>query len=133
MAATGTKTVPTTWPIVYTQRRVRRATASSRGAWVLFLGFGLPAALMALLTSLAAAGIYVDLFRPFWQPWPPDLWKPALGAGVFALTLAYLTYRVGLRSGVRSAAMRVIASSQPPRSARPTPPPPPPDDLSWDL
>ena len=111
------------WPIAY-GRRTRRASGGGTGlAWAFFLGLGFPFGLMALLTALAGAGVYVDLFRPFWLPWPPDLLKPFLGVAVFVASLAYLAYRSGWRSGFRTAAFVR------PASARPLPPPPPPDDL----
>lgn len=123
MATAHAQTTRRTWPIVY-GRRTRHAPGGGTGlAWALFLALGLPFALMSVLTVLAHGGIYVDLLRPLWQPWPPDLLKPLLGVAVFAATLAYLAYRSGWRSGFRTAAFAR------PADARPLPPPPPPDDL----
>lgn len=114
------------WPIAY-GRRTRRASGGGTGlAWAFFLGLGLPFALMSALSVLARAGVYIDLFRPLWQPWPPDLVKPFLGLAVFAATLAYLAYRSGWRSGFRTAAWTRPAAERP--LALPLPPPPPPED-----
>ncbi len=102
MAAMNARPVRRTWPIAYGHRA---RTSPDRGvglAWVLFLGLGLPFVLMSVLTILARAGFYVEILRPLWQPWPPDLLKPFLGVAVFAATLAYLAYRVGRRAGFRS-------------------------------
>ncbi|HII40112.1 MAG TPA: hypothetical protein HA326_02725 [Thermoplasmata archaeon] len=132
MAATETRRARRTWPIVY-ERRMRTSHGAGTGvAWALFLGLGLPFALMTGLTVLARGGIYVELFRPLWQPWPPDLLKPFLGLAVFAATLAYLAYRVGQRRGLRvGAGIRRAAAVGPAArpQALPIPPPPPPDDL----
>lgn len=147
MAAAETRHVRRTWPIVY-DRPVRTAPSSGvRLAWALFLGAGLPFALMAVLTMLARAGIYIELLRPLWQPWPPDLLKPLLGVAVFAATLAYLAYRMGKRSGFRTGAAvgfvsarnrsedrgrettRVTAETE----EKPSVPPPPPEDSLFDL
>jgi hypothetical protein len=146
MAATETRRARTIWPIVY-ENRTRPARGSGVGiAWALFLGLGLPFVLMTILTVLARAGIYVELFRPLWQPWPPDLLKPFLGVGVFAATLAYLAYRVGHRRGLRagagvalvaarggaeSRASRTVPADRP--EAPPLPPPPPSDVLHEEL
>jgi len=58
-------------------------------AWVLFLLLGLPFLVMAALTFLAAARIYVEPLRMLWQPWPPDVLKPFIGIAAFAATVAY--------------------------------------------
>ena len=101
MAATETRHARRAWPIAY-GRRTRTSPGAGTGiAWALFLSLGLPFALMTVLTVLARSGFYVELLRPLWQPWPPDLLKPFLGVAVFAATLAYLTYRVGPRRGFR--------------------------------
>ncbi len=146
MAATETRHARRTWPIAY-GRPIRTAPSSGTHlAWALFLGLGVPFVLMAALTMLARAGIYIELLRPLWQPWPPDLLKPFLGVAVFAATLAYLAYRVGRRSGFRSGTVVGIASARNyPDSrrveSRPIPaaadahplPPPPPDDSFYEL
>jgi hypothetical protein len=135
------------WPIVYDRRTRRAREGGTRGAWALFLGLGLPFLLMAVLTVLAHAGTTVALFRPLWQPWPPDLLKPVLGLAVFAATLAHLAYRIGRRAGFRAGTRAVLVPLRTPREnasrwnvppatpplgtrpdARPLPPPPPPDD-----
>ena len=136
MAATETRRVRASWPIAY-ERCTRRSPGSGTGvAWALFLGAGVPFLLMTVLTVLARAGIYVDLLRPLWQPWPPDLLKPFLGVAVFAATLAFLAYRVGRRRGFRagSGAGLIAGRSEAvarfvPSAAAPLPPPPPPDDV----
>ena len=136
MAATETRRVRASWPIAY-ERRTRRSPGSGTGvAWALFLGAGVPFLLMTVLTVLARAGIYVDLLRPLWQPWPPDLLKPFLGVAVFAATLAFLAYRIGRRRGFRagSGAGLIAGRSEAvarfvPSAAAPLPPPPPPDDV----
>lgn len=146
MAVTETRRVRTAWPIVY-ERPTRAVRGSGVGlAWALFLGLGVPFILMTVLTLLAGAGVYVDLLRPLWQPWPPDLLKPFLGVAVFAATLAYLTYRVGHRRGFRvGAGVRIVASRTEPErptvpnrpaaipAAPPLPPPPPVDVLDEPL
>jgi hypothetical protein len=93
---------------------------------------------MATLTVLARAGIYVDVFRPLWQPWPPEVLKPFLGLGVFAASLAYLAYRAGHRRGftagvgvgltaIRTSTEAHAAEVKPtPEPEAPPPPPPPP-------
>lgn len=49
---------------------------------------GLPAGVMALLVLLAYQGVYVDVLRPLWSPWPPDVWKVVIGVVAFTITLA---------------------------------------------
>lgn len=140
------KSVRRSWPIVYGRRRHPAPYPGVRLAWALFLGLGVPFVLMALLTVLARAGFYIDLLRPLWQPWPPDLLKPFVGLAVFAVTLAYLAYRVGLRSGFRSRSVARAASESGfatdrsgtaetgyARSYAGVPPPPPPDEIPADL
>ena len=143
MAAEQTRHARSTWPIVYGHRSRSSRGAGTTIAWILFLVLGIPFILMAALTMLARAGIYVDLFRPLWQPWPPDDLKPFLGLGVFAATLAYLAYRAGHRRGftaglgvgltaIRTSAETRIAATNP--TAEPeappasVPPPPPPEE-----
>ncbi len=144
MATTDAKVLRRTWPIVY-GRRTEPARGGRVGlAWALFLLLGLPFVLMTVLTVLARAGTYVDLFRPLWQPWPPDLLKPFLGVAVFAATLAYLAYRIGHRSGFRAGAGAGMASVRnsaevptrgketaaiPAEVPAPPVPPPPPEDV----
>ena len=140
MAATQTQRAHRTWPIAYGHRRRVSRGIGTGMAWALFLGLGLPFALMAALTTLARTGIYVDLLRPLWQPWPPDLVKPFLGIAVFAATLAFLAYRVGHRSGFRAGIVNRMASARnaasvgdrlsPSGTNAPAelPPPPPPAD-----
>ncbi len=143
MAATETRH-RTTWPIVY-ENRGRTSRGHGTGvAWALFLGLGVPFILMTILTLVAGAGFYVELLRPLWQPWPPDLWKPFLGVAVFAATLAYLTYRMGHRRGFRvGSGVNLVASrsrnephgvpNAPPPTEPPAVPPPPPDILDEPL
>lgn len=150
MATMNARSVRRTWPIVYGQR-TRTAPEPGVGlAWALFLFLGVPFGLMTVLTILARGGIYVDLFRPLWQPWPPDLLKPLLGVAVFAATLAYLTYRRGHRAGYRAGSFAALVSARKtaegasrgtdPASAvstvtpqSPPVPPPPPEDGWTDL
>ena len=149
MATTDAKVFRRTWPIVY-GRRTEPARGGRVGlAWALFLLLGLPFVLMTVLTVLARAGVYVDIFRPLWQPWPPDLLKPFLGVAVFATTLAYLAYRIGHRAGFRAGTGVGMASVRksaevPTRAnetaapaadvqAPPVPPPPPEDALAETL
>ncbi len=147
MAVNETRHVRRTWPIVYA-RPTHPVHRNGVGlAWAFFLGLGVPFVLMSVLTMLARAGIYVDLFRPLWQPWPPDLLKPFLGVAVFAVTLAYLAYRLGHRSGFRTGtaagiiSARYLSRSPYPElpastTASPAPapvPPPPPEDADFDL
>lgn len=126
-------------PISFGYRRRRRLPNEHplRWAWAFLLIVGLPFALMGVLTTIARAGVYVDLFRPLWQPWPPDVLKPFLGFGIFAASLAYLAYCAGKRSGFQSGIGVGIASTRnwveehtpPPAPASTTPvenPPPPP-------
>lgn len=133
------KSTRRTWPIAYGRRRERAQEGSLRAAWALFLGLGVPFGLMAVLTVLARAGIFVDLFRPLWQPWPPDVLKPFVGLAGFAGTLAYLAYRAGHRSGYRAGSVAGVAAArneaegryQPqeggvPATDPPVPAPPPP-------
>lgn len=143
MAATETRR-HATWPIVYESRGRTSRGYGTGAAWALFLGVGVPFFLMTILTLLARAGFYVEFLRPLWQPWPPDLWKPLVGVGVFAATLAYLTYRVGHRRGFRvGAGVGLVAGRSrtdtptvayaAPRVEAPAVPPPPPDILDEPL
>ncbi len=102
-----------------------------RLAWILFLLLGLPFLVMATLTSLAAARIYVDPLRMFWQPWPPEVLKPFIGIAAFAATLAYLAYRIGRSRGFHSGTLAGLAAARnlaedwkPPSEREPQPPPP---------
>lgn len=70
-------------------------------AWILFFVIGLPAAFMAALAPLTSVGIHIELLRPLWQPWPPDILKPVLGVVGFVATFAYLCYRIGRIAGYR--------------------------------
>lgn len=143
MGATQTRTVHRTWPIAYGRPRYPTLRADARLAWALFLGLGVPAALVGALTTLARAGIYVEPFRPLWLPWPPDVLKSVLGFTGFAATLAYLAHRLGWRSGIRAGTAAGIAAARnggdlrrpvPRREGRRVPakiPPPPPPE-PWD-
>ncbi len=147
MAATETRFIHSTWPIVYGHRRNRPQGHGTGVAWALFLLVGVPSFLMTALTMLARAGIYIDVLRPLWQPWPPELLKPFLGVAGFAGTLAFLAYRVGHRSGFRRGEGAGYASARgwveaqaraherAAAMALPAPavPPPPPDDepVEW--
>lgn len=140
MAATETRRARNPWPIVYGHRTAPSRSAGTALAWIFFLGLGLPFFLMTILTVLARAGIYVELFRPLWQPWPPEVLKPFLGIAAFVATLGYLAFRVGQRRGFRAGigvGMSAIRTSEEARAASnrpapepeapPAPPPPPPD------
>lgn len=139
MAAIQTRHARSAWPIVYGHRTTPSRGAGTAVAWALFLGLGLPFALMGVLTVLARAGVYVDLFRPLWLPWPPEVLKPFLGFTVFALTFAYLAYRAGHRRGftvgvgvgltaIRESTDALSAGSPPIVPELPPPPPPLPED-----
>lgn len=138
-----------TWPIIYGPRPVAAPEPTPRLAWALFVLLGLPFGLMTVLVVLADAGITVPLFGVLWMPFPPEVVKPFIGLGIFAATLAYLTYRIGHRTGFHAgtgvglAAARNYAESHaapaaaqepeapPPRmepSVDPTATPPPPDE-----
>ncbi len=106
MAAAGTGRVRgQAWARI-TQPKKPRANAL---AWALFLVIGLPLGVMAALDLLATTGLYVDVLRPFWRPWPSDIVKSFLGIAGFAATLAYLTYRKGREKGFKSG--RVAATA----------------------
>ncbi len=138
MAATHAKASRRGYPIVYGRPTPAKSGAGTALAWLLFLALGLPFLLMAVLEVLARAGIYVDLFRPLWQPWPPDVVKPFLGIAVFVATLGFLAYRAGHRRGFRtgvgvglsatraSAEPRATPNPGPTEAETPPPPPPPP-------
>ena len=101
MGATGTKNAR-----AYRSWRPTRPAGQAheralRWAWALFLVFGVPFLLMAVLTTLAMARIYVEPFRALWQPFPPEALKPLLGVATFAATLGYLAYRAGRNRGFR--------------------------------
>ena len=132
MAESATKLDLRTVPIYRRRRTAPAAVGAPRLAWALFLLLGLPFGLMAILSVLARGGIYVDLFRPFWQPWPPDLLKPFLGLTVFVATLAYLTYRLGRRTGYRTGTVAGIASERRWTEEHHAPPPPVPAAPSAD-
>ncbi len=106
MAAAGTGRVRgRAWDRI-TQPKKRRANAL---AWALFLVIGLPLGVMAALDLLATTGLYVDVLRPFWRPWPSDIVKSFLGIAAFAATLAYLTYRRGREKGFKSGSVAATA------------------------
>ncbi len=119
---------------------VRAPDATPRFAWGLFIVVGLPFALMGVLTLLAQSGIYVRLFSPLWQPWPPDTYKPFVGLLGFVATLAFLANRIGRRTGFRAGHLAGKAAARneleaEKQEATPVPavvevapvPPPPPD------
>lgn len=86
------------------RRKARPPEGPPRLAWGLFLVVGVPFVLMGALTVLARDGVYVDVFKPLWAPWPPEVLKPFLGFAGFFATLAYLVYRLGHRTGYRAGA-----------------------------
>ena len=102
---------------------------------------------MTILNVLANFGIYVHVFSPLWQPWPPEVLKPFIGVAVFAGTLAFLAYRTGHRRGFRTgvgvglSATRPLpedpsvaeALEPPAEEPAPTPPPPPPESVDEPL
>ena len=146
MAAAEAKATPHVWPIVYGHPPKPTVGAGTALAWVLFLLLGLPFALMTVLNVLANSGIYVRIFSPLWQPWPPEVLKPFVGVAVFAGTLAFLAYRLGHRRGFRSgvgiglSATRpaleepsVAEALEPPAEEPAVPPPPPPPDAADDI
>ncbi|HYV08132.1 MAG TPA: hypothetical protein VEL81_00935 [Thermoplasmata archaeon] len=109
MAASGTGRVRgRTWARI-TQARKSRAKAL---AWGLFLVIGLPLGLMATLNLLGAVGIYVDVLRPFWRPWPSDILKSLIGIAAFAASLAYLAYREGRETGYKSGTVAATATAR---------------------
>ncbi len=140
MATTQFRATGRSWPIVYGRRMRSSRGSGTTFAWALFLVLGVPFFLMTLLTTLARTGVYVDLFRPLWQPWPPDALKPFIGLGGFVATLGYLAYRLGhvrgfrvgmglgLRSGRSTIESRpALAAGTVPSGTPELPPPPPPD------
>lgn len=142
MASTGTTPPPPAASAAARPPRIRTPEGTPWFAWAVFLVLGIPLALMALLTLAARSGVYVDLLRPLWVPWPPDFLKPVVGFAGFAATLGYLAFRLGERSGFRSGTLagiaqgrnwaegRYAASGPPPETTDATapPPPPPPDE-----
>ncbi len=112
MASKGSGVDLRTVPIRRRKRRTPSPDGGARLAWGLFLVLGLPFGIMTVLTVLARMGVYVDVFRPLWAPWPPDLLKPLLGIVVFAATLAYLAYRLGRRTGFRTGNVAGLASAR---------------------
>ena len=110
MAAPGTQAVPTTASIEMTMEKTAQRGRAPRLPWILFLVIGVPFGLMAALGPLAAAGIYIEPLRPFWQPWPPDVAKPFIGAAGFIATLAYLVYKIGRMAGFQRGTVAVTAA-----------------------
>lgn len=142
MAATHVRTSARSWPIVYRRHARSSRSSGTAGAWALFLIVGIPFFLMTVLTTLARTGLYVDLFRPLWAPWPPDALKPFIGLAGFVATLGYLAYRKGHARGFRMglgvglSSMRQTIDVRPALPAGPAepaalelPPPPPPESL----
>ncbi len=131
MDALGTTASPSPGSTGLQPNRELPEERAPRLAWVLFLLLGLPFLVMATLTFLAAARIYVEPLRMFWQPWPPDVLKPFIGISAFAGTLAYLVYRIGRSRGFHSGALvglaagRNLAEGWKPPSERVSQPPPP--------
>jgi len=71
-------------------------------AWLSFGLGGIPATLMVALMALAEFGVYVDIFRPLWQPWPPDWVKYLLGSTISAgATLDLVTAYARVRKARR--------------------------------
>ena len=95
MAAPGTQDVPTTASVEMVMEKTAQRGRGHTLPWILFLVIGIPFGLMAALGPLTAAGIYIEPLRGLWQPWPPDLAKPFIGAAAFVVTFAYLVYRTG--------------------------------------
>jgi hypothetical protein len=92
---------------------IEKKTTGGRGmgrAWILFLAIGIPAALLIVLAPLTMAGIYIDVLRPLWRPWPPDVMKPFIGIAVFVATLSYLAFRSGRLAGIRSGTLAALAA-----------------------
>ncbi len=129
MGATGTRNSRAFVRPRPTQRAAQAQERALRWAWALFVVFGIPFLLMAVLTTLAMAGIYVQAFEPFWQPFPPDTLKPFLGIATFAATLGYLAYRIGRARGFRTGhvagmvAARNVAESRTPPAVQEPPAP----------
>ncbi len=110
MADAGKKDPPAIPGVKGVQKGRLTRGQSLRLAWVLFVICGLPLGLMASLQALAANHIYVEPLRQFWQPWPSDLAKLAIGLAAFGATLAYLTYRFGQSAGYRSGTVAATAA-----------------------
>ncbi len=129
MGATGTRNARVYVHARPTHRSAQLQERALRWAWALFLVLGLPFLLMAILTTLAMARIYVEPFDALWQPFPPDTLKPFLGIATFTLTLGYLAYRLGRSRGFRSGhaagmvAARNLVESRAPASFQEAPPP----------
>lgn len=142
MASTPSGSASGNRPASARRRRVRTPEETPWIAWGLFLVLGVPLALMAFLTMAARSGVYVDVLRPLWMPWPPDFLKPLVGVLGFAATLGYLAYRLGSRAGFVSGTVAGIAqgrnwtegryaaseASSPTPGAETPPPPPPPEE-----
>lgn len=136
MAATHAKANRRIFPIVYRRPAAGRSGGTTALAWIFFFVVGLPFLLMTVLVVLARGGVYLSLFAPLWQPWPPDLYKPFVGLAIFGATLAYLAFSAGHRRGfslgvgVGLSAMRASEESKAASNLRPkpeeSPPPPPP-------
>ena len=110
MVVSPAPALPTTESL---QTAIEKRTPRGRALtlpWLLFLVIGLPLGVMAALSPLASAGIYVDALRPLWRPWPPDPLKPFLGASIFTLTLVYLAYKSGRIRGFHSGKVAATAA-----------------------
>jgi hypothetical protein len=137
MAATGSQDL---FDMGSLRVEIEKKTTGGRGmgrAWILFVAFGIPAALLVVLAPLTMAGIYIDFLRPLWRPWPPDVLKPFIGIAVFVATLSYLAFRSGRLAGIRSGTLAALAAlrnvlerrtaaplSEPAHLPEPAPPPP---------
>src|SRR5256885_5304561 len=99
MGALQSSRMPSRAWLRYARAKKPAKSRSLKASWAVFILFGIPLGIMAVLGPLAYAGYYIEPLKQFWRPWPPDYVKGLLAVTGFAVTLGILLYSHGREAG----------------------------------